>query len=65
MHGKSLSFREAKKILKTNGFEIVRRGGNHIVFANNEGDTIALGNHQDRFSMKTWKRECKKHDIKI
>ena len=63
MYGKALSYREADKVLKKNGYDLVRNGGEHLIYKNAIGETIALT--RQKISQKTWKRECKKHNIKL
>ena len=61
MNGKSLNIREAIKILKNNGYHLVRQSG-HYIFKNDKGDVFILPTH-GKISQKTWTRECKKQSI--
>ena len=62
MYGKALSYREAKLILQENGYELVRITGDHAIFKNDDGNTVAITVGK-AFSQKTWKRECKRVGI--
>lgn len=62
MHGKALSDREAKKILKDHGYSLERVSGDHGIFKNEKGDTVVITLGK-AFSQKTWKRECKRVGI--
>lgn len=63
MYGKALSIREARSILKNNGFkENKNRGrGDHLFFEHRDGRTVVITD--GKLSMKTWNRECKKASI--
>lgn len=62
MKGKALNYREASKILKDNGFELVRRNGDHAIYKR-DADVVVVSDKK-HFSQKTWKRECKRVGIK-
>lgn len=40
-----LTFREFSKLLKAKGYFSVRQKGSHVIFENNQGNTITVPNH--------------------
>ena len=61
MYGKALNNRECKKVLRENGFQLVRTKGDHEIFKNNAGITVTIT--RGVISQKTWQRECKRAHI--
>lgn len=61
--GKAIDEREAIKILNANGFYKARQNGSHVTYKNNDGRIITITSGKP-LSQKTWKRECKKNNIK-
>lgn len=62
MSGKALTNKDAGKILKENGFELLRKKGDHLIYGHSDGRKIVITNGKP-LSMKTWKRECKNNNI--
>lgn len=63
MFGKALTSREADKILRKNGFHVERITGDHLIYKNNSNESLVITVGK-AFSQKTWKRECKRLNIK-
>ena len=64
MFGKALTYNEVQNILANNGYFLVRSSGGHDIYKDDLGFTIALPHKTKALSMKTVKREFKKHGIK-
>lgn len=63
MNGKAITDREAHRILVDNGFARVRTNGSHVIYKHGDGRTLTI-TFGKPLSQKTWKRECKKNNIK-
>jgi len=62
MNGKAISCEEARFILRLNGYELARQGKHEVWKNKKTGEVIAITRRL--ISQKTWKRECKNHNLK-
>ena len=62
MGGKSMTFIECDRILKSLGFVLIRVSGSHNIYGRGV-QRFVLPRNMKTVSQKTWQRECKKNNI--
>ena len=56
---KEITTREAKKILRDNGFKLCRTNGDHFIFKRN-GISCVIN---EKLNKMVWRRLCKEHNL--
>ena len=64
MDGKDIQYKDALKILRSNGWELVRSKGSHKIFKKENEPMSVVITKGKPLSQKTWQRECRKVGIK-
>lgn len=58
---KSISLREAKRYVKDNGFELVRKKGDHFIYKRGD-ETLTLN---CKLNQMVWRRLVRTHNLKV